>query len=156
LLADAAPVALVTQRALADRWPSHAARVVFIDDDAAAAAGPAPVAAGPDDAAYCVYTSGSTGRPKGVVVTHRALAAHLHGCIADYALGPSDRALQLAATSVDTSIEQMLAPLCAGATLVLREEATWSLEELARTIASERITVADLPTAYWHALAAEG
>jgi amino acid adenylation domain-containing protein len=163
LLEDAAPVAVVTQRALAGRLPARPARVVVLDDvgdvgddtPASDAGAPFP-AVGPDDAAYCVYTSGSTGQPKGVVVTHRALAMHLQGCIADYGLVPEDRALQLAATSVDTSIEQMLAPLCAGAALVVRDAATWTIDELAHAIAAERVTVADLPTAYWHALAAEG
>jgi non-ribosomal peptide synthetase component F len=161
MLADAQPAVVVTQGTLAGRLPAHAAALVHIDAQAPAAeATPATVAPArriaADDAAYCLYTSGSTGRPKGVVVSQAALAAHLRGCIEDYALLPADRALQLAATGVDASIEQMLAPLCAGAALVLRDATTWTLDELAHAIESEGVTVADLPTAYWHALAADG
>jgi amino acid adenylation domain-containing protein len=162
VIADVAAAVVVTQGALAHRLPAHTARTLSVDDEdddaAPAAAGPAPPCVTPSaaDAAYCIYTSGSTGRPKGVVVSAGALASHLRGSIAAYGLGPSDRALQFAATSVDAALEQMLAPLCAGASLLLRGEATWSLAELAHAIAAEGVTVADIPTAYWHAFAAEG
>jgi acyl-CoA synthetase (AMP-forming)/AMP-acid ligase II len=40
-------------------------------------AGPADLAAGPDDLAYLPYSSGTTGLPKGVMLNHRNLVANL-------------------------------------------------------------------------------
>ena len=105
--------------------------------------------------AYVLYTSGSTGRPKGVQVEHAALARFTLAAAAAYGLGPADRVLQFAAASFDTSIEEIFPCLAAGATLVLRDDAM--LDSPARFCAAcgERgITVLDLPTAYWHTLAA--
>ncbi|CAI8787990.1 amino acid adenylation domain-containing protein [Kosakonia quasisacchari] len=73
MLADAAPVALVTQRALAQK-PGTALPVVLTDaepEDGAAEHNPDPQGLTPEHLAYVIYTSGSTGKPKGVMVEHR-------------------------------------------------------------------------------------
>jgi amino acid adenylation domain-containing protein len=109
----------------------------------------APISQG-DNIAYCIYTSGSTGTPKGVAVPAAALSAHVQTCIALYQLAPADRVLQYASTSFDASIEQMLAPLCAGATLVVRPPELWSPQELLQVVRDQALTVADIPAVYWH------
>ncbi|MCD0244334.1 AMP-binding protein, partial [Xanthomonas melonis] len=72
------------------------------------------------DLAYVIHTSGSTGRPKGVLVEHHSMvnlvAEHVRRC----GLGRDDRVLQFASMSFDASVEEIFAPLAAGATLVLR------------------------------------
>ncbi|WP_210419661.1 non-ribosomal peptide synthetase [Mycolicibacterium sp. ELW1] len=75
MLADAAPVAVVTTEALRPRLHGHDVTVVDIDDPAVGnqptTALPAP---SPDNIAYLIYTSGTTGTPKGVALSHRNLA----------------------------------------------------------------------------------
>ncbi|WP_159083282.1 non-ribosomal peptide synthetase [Streptomyces sp. P3] len=81
-LADAAPVAVVTSRTVADTMPSGLPAVV-LDEPAVLAelAGLADTSPGvevlPEHPAYVIFTSGSTGRPKGVAVTHSGLANYV-------------------------------------------------------------------------------
>jgi amino acid adenylation domain-containing protein len=131
--------------------------VVALDADGPAIearpATPPECAAQPSSAAYVLYTSGSTGTPKGVVLEHRGLANHAIAAARLYRLGRADRVLQFSSTSFDISIEEIFATLGAGGCVVLRPEdlplgGTALLDWLDR----ERITVLDLPTAYWHEL----
>jgi len=109
----------------------------------------------PESPAYVIYTSGSTGRPKGVVVPHRAIAAYTRTAQAFYAIGPGDRVLQFAALSFDTSAEEIWPALAAGATLVLRpDDMAASIPHFVRELDRLGITVLNLPTAFWHELAA--
>ncbi|MEV7027111.1 amino acid adenylation domain-containing protein, partial [Kitasatospora sp. NPDC093558] len=117
--------------------------------------GPAPEtrpsdAAAPDDLAYLIYTSGTTGTPKGVPVTHRSLVFTLDRVIHAYGLTPGDRVVQLAALGFDTALEQVLAALLAGATLILGGTRTWAPYELVDRLRGLGLAVADLTPAYWH------
>src|SRR4029077_19360055 len=71
LLADAAPIAVITTTGLRPRLDGHDVLVVDIHDPVVDAqpstALPAPA---PEDIAYLIYTSGTTGVPKAVAVTH--------------------------------------------------------------------------------------
>jgi amino acid adenylation domain-containing protein len=110
----------------------------------------------PESAAYVIYTSGSTGRPKGVVVPHRALANHAAAIAARYGLAPEDRVLQFASLGFDIAGEEIFPTWLAGAALVLRAAGLFpSFPELERRIDEEAITVANLPTVYWHEWTAE-
>ncbi|MGW1726784.1 amino acid adenylation domain-containing protein [Streptomyces sp. NPDC002306] len=77
----------------------------------------------PYDAAYVIYTSGSTGTPKGVVVEHH----NLHNLIRWFAdhLSSDELSGMLATTSVcfDPSTVEICAPLVAGGTVILAENA---------------------------------
>ncbi len=109
----------------------------------------------PENAAYVIYTSGSTGRPKGVVVPHRALANYTEHARAEYGIGAEDRVLQFASLVFDASAEEIFPALASGAALVLRtDEMIDSPAAFARACGEWGITVASLPTAYWHELAA--
>ncbi|MFF1545121.1 amino acid adenylation domain-containing protein [Streptomyces sp. NPDC058291] len=116
---------------------------------------PAP-AAGTGDTeapAYTLFTSGSTGRPKPVLTPRRAIAASVASLRDLFSLTPADRVLQFASLNWDTCLEEMLPALTTGATLVFHEEAyTGSMPRLLRAVAATRVTLLDLPTAFWHEL----
>jgi amino acid adenylation domain-containing protein len=159
VLDDSAVPVVLTRSGLTAGLPARGARIVRVDEEAEAlAAGPLhapPGAPHPESAAYVLYTSGSTGRPKGVVVSHGALGAHAAAAAAAYGLGPGDRVLVFAAISFDPSLEQLLAPLVAGAAVAFRGARPWSPAELADAVERLGLTVVNPPTAYWHALAAD-
>ncbi|MGV9340477.1 non-ribosomal peptide synthase/polyketide synthase [Streptomyces sp. NPDC003688] len=83
MLQDAAPVCVLTIRALADRLPTDTP-FLLLDEEPLPAPGSVRTP-DPQDAAYVIHTSGSTGRPKGVVGTHQGLsnlyASHLRDLI---------------------------------------------------------------------------
>jgi amino acid adenylation domain-containing protein len=110
--------------------------------------------AGPRNLAYLIYTSGSTGRPKAVMIEHRSLADYSALAAEGAALAAGDRVLQFASLSFDASAEEIFPCLIRGATLVLRTDAMLETTEFTATCRKWRITVLDLPTAYWHELAA--
>ena len=163
LLADTAAPVLVTERRRLGAFGEQAlARVhaVCLDEDRARIAthpdGPPQDAATAEGLAYVIYTSGSTGRPKGVMVRHGSLASFTAAARAAYALGPADRVLQFASISFDTSAEEIYPCLTAGATLVLRGDGMLrSSADFLAGCRARQITLVDLPTAYWHVLAAD-
>jgi non-ribosomal peptide synthetase component F/alpha-ketoglutarate-dependent taurine dioxygenase/acyl carrier protein len=100
--------------------------------------------------AYIIYTSGSTGRPKGVCIPHAAASSHLQSIKEAFALAAADRVLEFASLSFDVSLEQILAPLLSGATVVLRPSEVWSSHEFWEQVVEQRLTVVNLPPAYWN------
>ncbi|WP_082526640.1 amino acid adenylation domain-containing protein [Kitasatospora sp. MBT63] len=108
---------------------------------------------GPQAPAYILFTSGSTGDPKPVVTPRGAITTVVGALRELFDLGPADRVLQFASLNWDTCFEEILPTLTAGAALVLDDEAhSGSFPRLLRMVERERITVLDLPTAYWHEL----
>ena len=105
----------------------------------------------PDDLAYVIYTSGSTGRPKGVQISHKAVANFVAWAVGAYGIHSSDRVLQFASVSFDTAVEEIFPTLLSGAALVLRPDPLMSFHDFQDWIATQKLTVLDLPTAYWHA-----
>jgi amino acid adenylation domain-containing protein len=159
MIEDAALPLILTQASIAPTLPAGGARLLLLEEStvAAAEAGATLLVATSDEshAAYVIYTSGSTGRPKGVVVEHRSLAAYTRGAVAAFDLGPRDRVLQFASISFDASAEEIYPALASGATLVLRPaEMAASIAHFLRELERLRITVLDLPTAFWHELVA--
>jgi amino acid adenylation domain-containing protein len=106
--------------------------------------------------AYVIYTSGSTGEPKGVMIQHASLMNHTRSAQKAYQIGAGDRVLQFASLSFDTSGEEIYPALVTGATLVLRREGLVETpREFLQGCEADGVTVLDLPTAYWHEVAAE-
>ncbi|QDG60834.1 amino acid adenylation domain-containing protein [Pseudomonas sp. NIBRBAC000502773] len=100
--------------------------------------------------AYVIYTSGSTGKPKGVAINHGALT-EFSSIAAGYSrLTADDRVLQFATLNFDGFVEQLYPALTHGATVVLRGPELWDSARLYDEIIAQGITLADLPTAYWH------
>jgi amino acid adenylation domain-containing protein len=102
--------------------------------------------------AYCLFTSGSSGVPKGVLVSFGALAHHVTAAADAYAMTSGDVVLQLASCAFDTSIEQAMVAWSCGASVLMREDAQWSMDELVDRIRTHGVSVADIPGSYWNLL----
>ncbi len=154
VLADAHLASVLSVAKFAARLPGTAH--VFLLD-APADDGPPlaePLAPPPDSPAYVIYTSGSTGRPNGVRVGYAALAHFVAAAGRRYQIAEADRVLQFAPLHFDACIEEIFLALCHGATLVLRDDAMLeSPRAFSLALSKARISVLDLPTAYWHELA---
>jgi amino acid adenylation domain-containing protein len=107
----------------------------------------------PENCAYVIYTSGSTGKPRGVMLEHRGLVNHNIAAIKLFDLGPKDRVLQFSSISFDIAIEEMFPTWMSGGAVVFQtEERDLVASQFLPWIRRQRITVLDLPTAYWHEL----
>ncbi|EXG81669.1 non-ribosomal peptide synthetase [Cryptosporangium arvum] len=124
MLDDAAPVVVVTTRALAATLPAGTA-VLVLDDPATAADLAAQPTGAPDvdlavtNAAYVIYTSGSTGRPKGVVLSHAGVAKLLATGVEHFGIGPQSRVLQFASPSFDVAFFDLCLALLSGGRMIL-------------------------------------
>ncbi|MDJ0835201.1 MAG: amino acid adenylation domain-containing protein [Acidobacteriota bacterium] len=111
----------------------------------------------PSSPAYLTATSGTGGKPKLVCVSHGSLAMFVAQAISCYGFTNTDRVLQFASPAFDTSIEEIFPALCAGATLVVREETLpASAERFVDWITRRAITLVDLPTSFWNRLVDAG
>jgi amino acid adenylation domain-containing protein/non-ribosomal peptide synthase protein (TIGR01720 family) len=160
IVAEAGVACLVTRSGLAAALPGLAVPRVRLDADREGiAAGSAEVPrspAGDRHAAYALYTSGTTGRPKGVLVEHRSLLNYVLAAREQLGLRPADRVLQFASIAFDTAAEEIYPTLLAGGALVLGgEPALEGVSGLLGVCRRHGVTVLDLPTAYFHLLAAE-
>ena len=150
---------VVTQQHLLARLPANQPRAVCLDTEWSiiareSAEAPANRTTG-RDLAYVIYTSGSTGKPKGVMVEHRSVANYVTAIAKQVRLGPGDRMLQLASIGVDTAAEEIFTSLSTGAALVVRTASMLdSIPGFLRKCREWRVTMLDLPTAYWHELVA--
>jgi len=108
----------------------------------------------PESPAYVIYTSGTTGRPKGVVIPHRALSNYILAARDTFDLTAEDRVLQFASLAFDAAVEEILATLVSGGTLVLRnDEIIGDIDTFLDFCRDQRLSVLDLPTSFWHFLA---
>ncbi len=158
MIADAKMPVLLTQ----SKWkiPEHQSQIIRLDADWEKIASQnsdnlAPIGEN-KHVAYVIYTSGSTGNPKGVMISQQALVSFVQTAISEYGISGSDRVLQFASINFDAAVEEIYPSLCTGATLVLRTDKMLSdLPTFFQACEDLQLTVLDLPTAYWHQLAAE-
>jgi amino acid adenylation domain-containing protein len=94
-----------------------------------------------DSTIYVIYTSGTTGLPKGVIVSHSSVVNFILWLNRWLGTRPDDRILFKTPISFDASVREFLAPLIAGATVVLAKSWHGDADELNREIASQQITV---------------
>jgi amino acid adenylation domain-containing protein len=157
MLEDSRPVLVLTESDVADRLAFANTERVLLDSEAdtifRGTASNLKRDIGTDNLAYVIYTSGSTGRPRGVLLPHRGLANHNRSSVGLYDLTPNDRVLQMSSISFDIAVEEIFPALAAGATLVLKDEAfSLQADEFLHWIEEQRVSVLDLPTAFWHEL----
>jgi amino acid adenylation domain-containing protein len=160
ILSDAKVPIFLTQQSLLTALPVLNSQVVCLDTNWSAIAQESqenPVnQTQPENLVYIIYTSGSTGTPKGVTIQHRSLVCYSKIACLEYGLQARDRVLQFASISFDTAAEEIFPCLLCGATLVLRtEEMLNSTPQFLQKCRDWGITVLDLPTAFWHQIAAE-
>ncbi|MGW6461094.1 amino acid adenylation domain-containing protein, partial [Streptomyces sp. NPDC055078] len=164
MLADSAPLCVLTVAATEGKLPANGPERVLLDGlDPLAGPGPVtPAVVDPASAAYIIYTSGTTGRPKGVVGTHRGLsnlfASHRVDLIgpAERADGGALRAVHAASFSFDGSWEPLLW-LLAGHELHMTDEATMTdPAALLAYLGDERIDFLDVTPTYLRELTHHG
>jgi len=123
MLADAAPVAVLTTTGLAGLDLPVGIRRIVLDDPATKA-----VVADLDgddlstpltmtSPAYVIYTSGSTGRPKGVIIEHRNVAGLLCWARAEFTAGELAKVLVSTSLSFDVSVFEIFTPLVSGGSI---------------------------------------
>jgi len=148
LLADAAPVLLVTDADTTAVLPDTGVpRLVLETAEAGEAAVRPVVPADPRQAGYVTYTSGSTGRPKGVVVSHAGIASLAQAWVDRFELTSDSRVLQLASPSFDISVGEMCMAFGSGGTLVIPPPGPLAGQALATVLQERRITCSLLPPA---------
>ncbi|HWR47713.1 MAG TPA: amino acid adenylation domain-containing protein, partial [Pseudonocardiaceae bacterium] len=120
MLADAAPIAVVTTKDVRSRLDGHELLVIDVDDPRIptypCTGLPAPA---PDNIAYIIYTSGTTGNPKGVALTHSGIPDLVRTHVERLAITPDSRILQFAPISFDTSVGNLWYALLSGAAAVV-------------------------------------
>ncbi|KUI44087.1 non-ribosomal peptide synthetase [Mycobacterium sp. GA-1199] len=142
VLADAAPVTVVTMTNLRARLDVGGVPVVEIDDPRIASYPstglPAPAV---DDFAYIIYTSGTTGVPKGVAVTHRTVTQLFQSLDIELKL-PGQVWSQWHSLAFDVSVWEMFGALLHGGRLVVvPEEVAGSPDEFRALLIAEHVSV---------------
>ncbi len=103
---------------------------------------------GPVDLAMMQFTSGSTGLPKGALLTHGSLLHHAAGIIERTGLTAADRLLHVMPLHHTNGVNnQLIAPLLAGATVVLADR--FRPADIEDRIAEHEVTcLTGVPTMY--------
>lgn len=160
MLSDSQVSVLLTQEQLLPRLPQQQAHVVCIDTDweqISQESQENPLSnVLPENLAYVIYTSGSTGKPKGVMIQHQSLVSFTQTATVEYELSERDRVLQFASIGFDAAAEEIYPCLTSGGTLVLRtDEMLSNLQTFLQKCRDWKLTILDLPTAYWHQVTSE-
>jgi amino acid adenylation domain-containing protein len=110
----------------------------------------------PGNAAYLIYTSGSTGVPKGVVIPRRNLANFLVDMIDRIELTIDDRLLAVTTAGFDIANLELLAPIVAGATIVLADQRlTHDPRAIGAAIGATGTTIMQATPSLWRAVVEE-
>ena len=146
IIGDAEIKAIVSMSSFEPRLAALEVQKIFLDTarqeiDARPAERPTNVAPTADPVCYIIYTSGTTGNPKGVAIAHASICNFVRVAAELYGYAPGDRVYQGMTIAFDFSIEEILVPLMAGATLVpARPGVSLIGDELADFLRERRVT----------------
>ncbi|MGK3202787.1 non-ribosomal peptide synthetase [Amycolatopsis sp. MEPSY49] len=118
VLADASPLAVLTDRVTAPSLPLGGVRLLMIDDLPAGPVGDLPRPR-PDNLAYLMYTSGSAGAPKGVVITHEGVVNGVTELAGVMGVRSDSRVLATTSVNFDVSVFEVFTALSRGAAVEL-------------------------------------
>ena len=149
MLADARPLALLTNRDQASRF-SYNGTLLLLDDvqllEKESIENPEPRCK-PENLAYVIYTSGSTGKPKGVQIEHAGLTNLIHWHLDAYGLSAADRTTLLAGPAFDASAWELWPALASGASIYIPADSErQSAQQLLAWMADQKITQSFMPT----------
>jgi non-ribosomal peptide synthetase component F len=124
ILSDGDAHAVLTSRALRERFSDQAVPAICVDadplPDAPSGGGNSISPTSGEHLAYLMYTSGSTGKPKGVMVEHRNVISFFAAM--DRVIGTERPGVWLAVTSIsfDISVLELLWTLARGFTVIIQ------------------------------------
>jgi amino acid adenylation domain-containing protein len=145
MLADAAPVAVITTTDLAGRLDGFDVVVIDVNDpavDTQPSTALPLLPPGSDDIAYLIYTSGTTGVPKGVAVTHGNITQLLTSLNAGLMPASGRTWAQCHSHAFDISVWEIWGALLNGGRLVvIPDSVTRSPSDFHDVLVAEHVTV---------------
>ncbi|RTQ90553.1 MULTISPECIES: non-ribosomal peptide synthetase [Stenotrophomonas] len=162
MLADSAPMAVVTQSHLVSRFQDAPALPLVVVDTpdmvgSQSRHNPVTAALEPQHLAYVIYTSGSTGQPKGVMVEHRHLSRLFAATQEKFTFGADDVWTLFHSFAFDFSVWEVWGALLHGGRLiVVPTEVSRSPAEFYALLVDQGVTVLNqTPSAFRQLIAAE-
>ncbi|MCV6636088.1 amino acid adenylation domain-containing protein [Candidatus Albibeggiatoa sp. nov. NOAA] len=154
IIEDAQACIIIAQNetlALAHKVSQGAWTIINIDDLQENNKDDPDIHVSPQTPAYLLYTSGSTGQPKGVIQSHRNVLFHVKNYTNSLHLSRHDRLSQFASYSFDAGMIDIFAALLNGATLYPINVKNTHLNDLARILVKNKVTVYhSTPTLFRH------
>jgi acyl-coenzyme A synthetase/AMP-(fatty) acid ligase len=102
------------------------------------------------DPGCCIFTSGSTGSPKGVRISEQDLVGRATSECRCFGLETADVLLSVLPFSFDVGLNQLLAGVCAGSTIVLSD--SWLPQDLLNVVQAHEVSGISAVPALWQSM----